>query len=128
MYLLEQSLNDLVAAGTISRETALELAEETGKPEIAALADLYHMHMNNDPIEKLAAVASQLRHVHLPVPTLPGVIDSDLTFDHPGYLRALKDGDYDGRISVEDNGKRFTDFDREARPVLEYLKKTWESL
>ncbi|MCS5636201.1 MAG: type IV pilus twitching motility protein PilT [Myxococcota bacterium] len=28
MYLLEQSLNDLVAAGTISRETALELAEE----------------------------------------------------------------------------------------------------
>jgi len=28
MYLLEQSLNDLVAAGTITRETALELAEE----------------------------------------------------------------------------------------------------
>ena len=28
MYLLEQSLNDLVAAGTISREAALELAEE----------------------------------------------------------------------------------------------------
>jgi twitching motility protein PilT len=28
MYLLEQSLNDLVAEGTISRETALELAEE----------------------------------------------------------------------------------------------------
>jgi twitching motility protein PilT len=28
MYLLEQSLNDLVAAGTITRDTALELAEE----------------------------------------------------------------------------------------------------
>ena len=28
MYLLEQSLNELVAAGTISREAALELAEE----------------------------------------------------------------------------------------------------
>ena len=28
MYLLEQSLNDLVAAGTITREVALELAEE----------------------------------------------------------------------------------------------------
>ena len=106
---------------------ALELAEETGKPEIAALADLYHMHMNDDPIETLAAVAAQLRHVHLPVPTLPGVIDKGLAFDHPRYLHALKDGGYDGRISVEDNGKRFTDFDREAKPVLEYLKKTWDS-
>jgi hypothetical protein len=28
MYLLEQSLNDFVAAGTITREIALELAEE----------------------------------------------------------------------------------------------------
>jgi Tfp pilus assembly pilus retraction ATPase PilT len=28
MYLLEQSLNDLVASGTITRELALELAEE----------------------------------------------------------------------------------------------------
>jgi len=107
---------------------ALDLADEVDRPEVAALADLYHMHMNDDPIENLAPVANRLKHVHLPVPTLPGVIDSDLTFDHSGYLAALKAGGYDDRISVEDNGRRFTDCDLQAKPVLDYLKQTWDSL
>jgi D-psicose/D-tagatose/L-ribulose 3-epimerase len=107
---------------------ALDIAREVNRPEVGALADLYHMQMNNDPISELSEVAGELKHVHLPVPNLPGLIEHDQTFDHLGYLSALKAGGYTGRISVEDNGKRFGDFDTEAKPVLEYLQDTWASL
>ena len=107
---------------------AVDIAREVGRPEVGALADLYHMQMNDDPISELSTVAGELKHVHLPVPNLPGLIEHELSFDHPSYLSALKAGGYTGRISVEDNGKRFGDFDTEAKPVLEYLQDTWASL
>lgn len=109
-------------------DEALDIAREIGRPEVGALADLYHMQMNGDPIPDLSRKAAALKHVHLPVPNIPGLIEHDLTFDHPAYLSALKQGGYTGRISVEDNGKRFGNFDAEAKPVLEYLKDTWASL
>ena len=46
-------------------------------------------------------------------PTDPG-------FDE--FLEAIVATGYDRRISVEDNGKRFSDFDAEAGPALAYLK------
>jgi sugar phosphate isomerase/epimerase len=107
---------------------ALDIAHEVDRPEVGALADLYHMQMNDDPISELGKVAGELKHVHLPVPNLPGLIEHEQLFDHSGYLSALKAGGYTGRISVEDNGKRFVDFDTEAKPVLEYLQETWASL
>ena len=105
-----------------------ELAKASGRDEISFLADLYHMHMNNDPVEGLKDIAGEISHVHLPVPNIPGQIDHEPEFDHAGYLRALKHGGYEGQISIEDNGKRFSDFDREAGLVLQYLKEIWASV
>ena len=67
-----------------------------------------------------------LRHVHLPVPELAVLQSEGLTFDHVTYLKMLKAAGYDGRISVEDNGRRFVNFEAEAGPVLEWLVEAWE--
>jgi sugar phosphate isomerase/epimerase len=107
---------------------AQTLAAETARPEISTLADLYHMQMNDDAISSLSALAGDLKHVHLPVPNLPGLIKHERDFDHRSYLSTLKGAGYSGRISVEDNGKRFGDFEKEAQPVLEHLKNIWESV
>ena len=106
---------------------ARDIAVEIARPEIAILADLYHMQMNDDPIHALGDAVDLLKHVHLPVPNIPGLIEHEMDFDHRAYLAALKGAGYSGRISVEDNGKRFGNFDQEAGPVLEYLKRIWES-
>ena len=103
------------------------IASEIARPEVAVLADLYHMHMNGDPIPDLAGTVDRLEHVHLPVPGIPGLIEEEMGFDHFTYLSTLKNAGYSGRISVEDNGKRFHDFEREAGPGLEMLKQIGES-
>ncbi len=111
---------------TVSEAHALSDASE--RQEIGTLADLYHMHTNGDPLTELAGVRADLKHVHLPVPNIDGLIQHDTDFDHHGYLTALKKFDYTGRISVEDNGGRFGDFDNEAETVLSYLREMWESI
>lgn len=107
---------------------ALSIADEVARPEVAVLADLYHMDANGDPIADLGKVSTRLEHVHLPVPNIPGLIEHDTDFDHAAYLGELKQQGYAGRISVEDNGKRFGDFEREAGPVLAHLKQLWNSV
>lgn len=94
------------------------------RPEIAALSGFYHMHMNGDPIDKLAEIVGQIKHVHLPVPTLPGLIDNELTIDHPTYRRSLKSGGYDGRISVEDKGKGKLHGLRPTSPARSQISQT----
>ncbi|MBS11479.1 MAG: hypothetical protein CME19_07745 [Gemmatimonadetes bacterium] len=105
-----------------------DLADAVGRSKVSTLADLYHMQMNEDPIEVLGEYAPHLMHVHVPVPRVPGRVEHDLDFDHSTFLAQLKHAGYKGRISVEDNGKNFADFDQEAGPVLTHLKKLWETV
>lgn len=111
---------------TVSEAQAL--AEQISRPEIEILADLHHMTLNGDAIDTLPGLVPHLKHVHLPVPNIPNLIAHDTDYDFVGYLSALKTSGYTGRISVEDNGKRFGDFATEAGPVLNHLKGIWDSV
>ncbi len=107
---------------------AAELSQEVARPEIGVLADLYHLEVNADPWHSILEAAPLLKHVHLPVPSLDILTSKGQDFSHSVYLQTLKEAGYDGRISVEDNGKRFVNFETEARPVRDYLLELWNAI
>ncbi|MGQ9629190.1 MAG: sugar phosphate isomerase/epimerase family protein [bacterium] len=104
---------------------ALDLAKAVNRQEIRVLADLFHVSEENEPLLHVAEAGRYLAHVHIPVPEVPELASEGKPFDHEGFFRALRDAGYDGRISVEDNGRRFTDFAREAPAVLRFLRRRW---
>ena len=99
-----------------------EAACDSGHPHVWTLADWFHVFYNEEPLATMALAAPRLRHIHVPVPPLAGKPEqpTDPGFDE--FLEAIVATGYDRRISVEDNGKRFSDFDAEAGPALAYLK------
>lgn len=105
---------------------AANVAREVGRPEIRILTDLSHAHANGDPFEDLATAADLLAHVHVPVPDVPDCSIGGSEVPHDELFRALRSVSYDRRISIEDHGKRFTDFPAQAAPVLRRLKTLWE--
>ncbi len=107
---------------------ALEIAEEVDHPHLCVLADLLHMEKDDEPWDNILKAAHLLRHVHLPVPEIDVLTSEGRNFSHGTYIKTLKEAGYDGRISVEDNGKRFVNFDVEVGPVRERILEIWESV
>lgn len=101
---------------------AKALARELHRPEVKVLADLFHMAAENEPMSALIDAGEDLYHVHLPVPNIPGLSTPAQEYPHREFLETLCHIDYKQRVSVEDLGKRFTALEREAGPVLSYLK------
>lgn len=62
---------------------------------VGLLADLFHMVLEKEPLEKLMPVF-QLGHIHIPMP--------EAAFPVINFLQILKSGGYQNRISLEDNG------------------------
>ncbi len=105
---------------------AAELAREVDRPEIRILTDLSHAHANGDPFEKLADVADRLSHVHVPVPDVPECGIEGSGVPHDELFTTLRSIGYSHRISIEDHGKRLTEYPAQAAPVLRRLKALWE--
>ena len=101
---------------------AAVVARQTGSSRVAALADWWHMAHEREPLTNLAESRDRLRHVHVPVPPLPGSPPQSTDAGFPDFLRALTAVNYTARVSIEDNGKRFDGFDRQAPQALAYLR------
>jgi len=102
---------------------AMTYVKEIGQPGFACLVDSYHFWRNNEPLEELRPAVPWIRHVHVSDAdrTPPG---NSGTSDYRPFFRVLKEGGYDGPLSVEASG-----FNAEvgfARKVLDYLRKEWE--
>jgi sugar phosphate isomerase/epimerase len=85
------------------------------------LADFYHMLANQEAPETLPPWVPLLSHVHLAElegRTAPGYHGEDFR----PYLRALREGGYDQRISIECN---WHDFAAEVGPALATLRQQW---
>ncbi|MDP6184258.1 MAG: sugar phosphate isomerase/epimerase family protein [Gammaproteobacteria bacterium] len=106
-------------------EDALKMARRVDHPRIKVLADMFHMAYEDDKPENLFEARADLRHVHVPVPQLDGMSPRLWDELYVEFLGALRSAGYDARISIEDNGGRFQDFQTEARQALEYLKDSW---
>ncbi|MEI6580532.1 MAG: sugar phosphate isomerase/epimerase family protein [Eubacteriales bacterium] len=94
------------------------IAKATGCDNIKTLADLYHVFLENDPLDKIAALTGEIIHAHIANPVgrcypVPG--DG---FDYAPFINALKSAGCT-RCSVEAGTK---DFEDEARKALVVLK------
>lgn len=72
----------------------LEIARLSGKDNVKALADLYHVYGNDDSIEGLASFKGQLCHAHIAEPVkrlYPAASDSDEIKDiYKSFFASLK--------------------------------------
>ena len=94
------------------------IAKATGCDNIKTLADLYHVFLENDPLDKIAALKGEIIHAHIANPVgrcYPAPGDG---FDYAPFINALKAAGCD-RCSVEAGTKDFTN---EAPKVLAVLK------
>lgn len=83
------------------------LASVLNVPQVRTLADTFHMAISAEPTSVLTLYGPQLAHVHTANPNgrvCPEVGDG---VDYEALLRALKDGGYDARISIEGIVKPF---------------------
>ena len=77
-----------------------EMARKTGSPNIAVIADFYHMARESEPASDIVESADKLVHCHIAEcanRTPPGVDGDDFT----PYFKALKEIKYKGGISLE---------------------------
>ncbi|MDP6039151.1 MAG: sugar phosphate isomerase/epimerase family protein [Candidatus Latescibacteria bacterium] len=103
-----------------------QLVEQVAHPNLALLADLYHMEVDLEPWANILENALMLKHIHVPVPTMEILTTEGQKFNHECFLTALKQTGYDGRISIEDNGKRFENFAEEVGPAANRIRELWK--
>jgi sugar phosphate isomerase/epimerase len=76
------------------------LVREVGHPNVRLLVDSFHLYMDQEPLEHVVADGKLLAHVHLS--TTPGrVPPGSEPYDFAPFFRALRQGGYDGRVSIE---------------------------
>ena len=90
-------------------------------PNFGALADYYHFTLGNEDPAKLIAMAPELVHLHF-ARVLCRVIPKDMGEDdgYVPFMQALKQGDYNGAISIEANCP--DDFYQSAKQGLDVLR------
>jgi sugar phosphate isomerase/epimerase len=102
---------------------AVDFAEMAARPEVQALADLYHIDEELEPLSHVAEAGSYLAHCH--TADTGRFAPGSGGYDHVGFFRAMKSAGYDKRISIE---CRWNDFDSELTPALQFLRGISESV
>jgi sugar phosphate isomerase/epimerase len=101
---------------------AMKYVAVVGHPNLQCLVDSFHFWLEDEPLENLREAMPSIKHVHVADKvgrTPPGESGQS---DYRPFFRVLKDGGYDGLISVE--AKDF-DVATSGRMVLEFLRKQW---
>ncbi|GHU69268.1 tagatose 3-epimerase [Clostridia bacterium] len=96
------------------------LAAAVNDPNVAVLADTYHMYSEGEPFSVFTQVKDRLRHTHTAEPVTRAYPSEGDGTDYTEIFTALKAAGYDGRISVEGGCK---DFEPEATAALAVLRK-----
>jgi len=103
---------------------AMTFVRDVDHPAFQCLVDSYHFWLDDNNLDDLKAAMPWIRHVHLAdkdgrVP--PG---ESGTADYRPFFRVIKEGNYQGLISVEALG--FKDYKNVAPRVLAFIKKQWQ--
>jgi sugar phosphate isomerase/epimerase len=96
---------------------------ERGLDGLRLLADLHHMEVEREPFAQVVASASMLAHVHVAdggrrAPGLGG-------YDYHGFMAALREAQYDRRISAE---CQWEDLAGQAAGALAFMRTQWEEV
>lgn len=102
---------------------AMTYVRAAGHPHFKCLVDSWHFWLENEPLESLRAAMPWIRHVHLA--DVEGRVAPGLSgkCDYRPFFRVLKDGGYDGLMSIESPG--MIAVPESAAGVLVFLKKQW---
>ena len=102
---------------------AAAIARRIDHPSLRVLVDTYHLWLENEPLENVAAAMDWVAHVHVADKAGRVAPGESGTSDYRPLFRILKQGGYDSRISVEASG-----FDVAGRgaAVLAFLKQQWK--
>jgi D-psicose/D-tagatose/L-ribulose 3-epimerase len=103
----------------------MEYVRELNDPNFQCLVDSFHLWWEREPLENLAAAMPWIKHVHVSdirdrMP--PG--ETDENNDYHSFFRVLRQGGYDGMITVEAN---HIDIPAQGARVLKFLKDHWEN-
>ncbi len=106
--------------GNILRTVAdgVAMAKRVNRNGIKALADLYHVWQEKEPMQNIIDAAEWLAHVHIAEPikrSYPGNDD----FDFTDFFTALQRAGYNGRVSCE---CKFDNFDENIETALKTMK------
>ncbi len=99
-----------------------DYVRDVGHPAIRLLVDGYHVAKDNDNLADITAYGSLIRHVHLATYAsrrAPGLEECDFG----PFLRALKDGGYAGRISIEGG---WDNVEENAKQAYAVLAESWK--
>lgn len=101
---------------------AMKYVAAVGHPNLKCLVDSYHFWMENEPLENLRNAMPRIAHVHIADKVRRTPPGESGQADYRPFFRVLKDGGYDGLVSVE-----ATSFDiaSSGPRVLEFLRKQW---
>ena len=100
----------------------MEYVKAIKHPNFQCLVDSYHMWVENEPVANVAENIGSIKHVHLADKdgrVAPGLSGSA---DYRPLFKALKQGKYDGLISVEALNFNVA---KDAKDVLHFVKKQW---
>jgi sugar phosphate isomerase/epimerase len=95
-------------------------ARKINHPHLRNLADSYHMERENEPVSAIVDSADVLAHVH--TADTERVSPGTNGYDHVALFRAMRDANYDERISIECGWK---DFESEIGSSLAHLKRAY---
>lgn len=106
--------------GNIIRTVAdgVAMAKRVNRSNIKALADLYHVWQEREPMQNIIDAAEWLAHVHIAEPVKRSYPGND-DFDFTDFFAALQKAGYDGRVSCE---CKFDNFDADVARALETMK------
>jgi D-psicose/D-tagatose/L-ribulose 3-epimerase len=116
-----EGLNPASSNFILRLEEVLRLADAIGEPEIAVMADIFHMSRNAEPLTSIAQLGPSLRYVHVcdhdrrPPGTHPE--------EEPVYrelFSVLAAMGYAGRVSIE---AEWDDVASQAGPALAVLRQ-----
>jgi sugar phosphate isomerase/epimerase len=106
---------------------SMEYVRELDHPNFRCLVDSYHVWLDDEPLDGLRDAMPWIRHVH--VSDLRDRMAAGESGEIPAeryraFFRVLREGGYDGMITVEADT---FDVARDGRRVLQYLKEQWNT-
>jgi D-psicose/D-tagatose/L-ribulose 3-epimerase len=101
---------------------AMKYVAAVGHANLQCLVDSYHFWLEDEPLENLRRAMPSIRHVHVADKTGRTPPGESGESDYRPFFRVLKEGGYDGLISVE--AKSF-DVPSSGARVLEFLRNQW---
>ena len=103
---------------------AMKYVVAVGHPNLQCLVDSYHSWTEDEPLDDVRLAMPSIRHVHVADKTGRTPPGESGESDYRPFFRVLKDGGYDGLISVEP--KSF-DVPAAGRRVLNFLRNQWDA-